>query len=64
MNNIIIGPCACLGPQYNEPHCACTMKAMSLERSDEYKADNTPEAIALREEQLRVALSKIFEWKE
>jgi hypothetical protein len=41
--------CACLGPQFNEPHCPCTMHRLGLppsqERLDYIAFQNTPEQI-------------------
>ena len=31
--------CACLGPQFNEPHCPCTMRRLHLPPSEERLAD-------------------------
>jgi len=56
--------CACMGPMYNEPHCPCEMKRLGIERSKEYKASITPEAIAARNRELDAIFSKVFEWRK
>ncbi len=44
--------CACLGPQFNEPHCPCAMRYLNLPPSAERLADqayrNSPEGIRER----------------
>ncbi len=55
-----ISACGCLGPQFNEPHCPCTMRRLNLPPSADRLADqaywNSPEGIqerAAKDEALR-----------
>jgi len=59
-----INPCACLGKRYNEPYCHCEMVSRGLERSKEYKAQHTPEAIAARNAELDKVFSDMFKWRK
>ena len=47
--------CACLGPQFNEPHCQCTMNRVNLPLSQERLDYNvylrSPEGIREQEDQ-------------
>lgn len=53
-------PCACLGPQYGEPYCHCTMERLQIERSAEWHIEHSPEAIAKKNAELQHALSEMF----
>ena len=57
----MISPCACLGPQCGEEFCPCTMASLELERSAEWQAQNSPEAIARVNAELRSVVESIFE---
>jgi hypothetical protein len=64
LGQIMISPCACLGPQCGEQFCPCTMQARGLERSAEWKKQNSPAALAEKDRELTKALSKMFKWKK
>ena len=51
--------CACMGPMYGEPYCACTMKRMGLEKM----MDENPIRIAANQNLLESMkdLEKFFE---
>ena len=51
-----VGPCACMGPQGDDPHCPCEMRQKGLEPTDPW----TPEKVA----ELKEALRNMFEWKD
>jgi hypothetical protein len=57
----MINPCACLGPQCGEEFCPCVMESQGLERSAEWQAQNSPEAIARVNAELRAVFDEIFE---
>lgn len=44
-----VGPCACMGPLGNDPHCPCVMRQKGLEPTNIW----TPEVIAELQEALR-----------
>lgn len=54
--------CACMGPMYGEAHCPCVMASNGVERSAQWKAANTPEALKERNERMHAALSQVFGW--
>lgn len=47
--------CACLGPQFNEPECPCTMRRLNLppskERLEHYAWLDSPEGKAYQKDQ-------------
>lgn len=47
-----ISACACIGAQFNEPHCPCSMRRLNLPPSPERLADrsywNSPEGVKKR----------------
>ena len=49
-------PCACMGPQGNDPVCPCQMKNRGLEPHNIW----TPE----KQQELKEVLGKLFNWKE
>ena len=60
---ISIHACACMGPMYGEPLCPCAMEYNKIPRSEEYKAEHTPEAIKERNDKLDKALSEVYGYK-
>jgi len=51
------GPCACLGPGFNEPYCPCVMRQKGLPRSDAWIEYHSPENTKIREEKMRKAFA-------
>lgn len=45
-------PCACMGPQYGEPHCVCQMKARGMPLNEEARAKANAE--------FRQAMTELF----
>lgn len=55
-DNPIDFPCACLGPQGNDPLCPCQMRQAGLEPHNPW----TPEKV----KELEDALAKVFQWEK
>ena len=60
MNNM----CACMGPQFGEPYCECSMVKLQLERSKAYQEYHSPENEAKRKEEMNAVFAKIYGWNK
>jgi hypothetical protein len=55
INSGKISFCSCMGKMYGEPECPCVMERNNIPRSEEWKAANSPEALAERNKELAEA---------
>jgi hypothetical protein len=51
-----LDPCACMGPQGNDPVCPCIMKSRGLEPSNQWTEKD--------KQRLHQALGEIFKWRK